>query len=523
LAAEAPSQPAPQLSIDANDVIIVRQSPSASTPLYYRICPDTVEIDHDLERLARDTDQGAGLNRTCLLHFVWRGRPLPGQTLYAAIQSLGTGQELVCLPGQAPSVRRYWWPLHYDPLPVDPEALHDEAFARIDAAVMRHTAYGAGAGKARSVQTEAAVLLSGGVDSSLVAALARSRDIPLTAFTVAFEESYGLNETEFACRVAQSLRIPHHIVHVGLTDVETLLRQVIAAPQPRAAPTAVTHTALVESVARAGHVRLVSGLGADECFGGYHKPLQYVAAQMHQLRKRRIDLATLFALPLARLMRMRETLFPGVAEFFSMQELVQAAHERTMVRDLPVADLEFYRGLLAAKPGAHPLELMAAHEYQYRVSELLLPAFATDQISLAYPFLDPALYLWASALDAGLCYWHEDGAWWAKRLLRTTAGRLLPDEIVMRKRQVFLAPLAHWLLAASIRSIVLEEIADSTFWKLGVLRSEVRNLIVKKLRRYRTLDPDDDWQEKIWILLVLCAWINRREGKVGAFKTAADD
>lgn len=508
-----PQLSALRLSIGPGDVIAVRQPPRASTPAYYRICPDIVEIDHDLDRLAAISGENEGLDRSSLLHFVWRGRARPGQTLYAAVRSLGVGEELVCSPGQRPLIRRYWWPLNCDPLPADDEAVLDETLARIDAAVMRDTAGEGIAGSFREAQTGPGLLLSGGVDSSLIAALAQRRGIPLTAFTVGFDEAYGLNELAFARRVARSLRIPHRVVNVGLKDVERLLRRVLASPHPRAAPAAITHAALIEAVEHGGHPRLLSGLGADEGFGGYHKPLQYLAAQTHQMRKRRINLAVLFEISLTRLLRMRETMFLGVAEFFALRELAEMASDREAVQELARVDLDFYRGALAVKPDAHSLELMAAHEYQYRLSELLLPAFGTGEFgtapSLAYPFLDPDVYLWGSTLDAGRCYWYEGNAWWAKRTLRAAAGRLLPDEIVMRKRQVFLAPIAHWLLAKKLRTTIMEEIADSEFWKLDVLRHELRDRLLTKLRRYRALDSKEAWQEQLWVILALCAWINR--------------
>jgi hypothetical protein len=505
------SEPGPLL-IGPGEVITVRRPSHASMPLYYRIFSDTVEIDDDLERLAASTAARSNLDQNSLLHFVWRGRPRPGRTLYVDICSLGVGEELVCSPGRRPVIRRFWWPLHGDRLPQDNEALCDEAFARIDAAVARATAGGLVTGGYQS--DGAALLLSGGVDSSLIAALAHRRGVPLTAFTVAFDDAYGLNETPFARRVTRSLRIPHRVVRIAAEDVAPLLCRVLAAPQPRAAPAAITHAALIEAVAGAGHRRLVSGLGADECFGGYHKPLEYFAAQLHHMRRRRIDLAGLFEIPLQRLLRMREAIFFGVAEFFPLRQLARIACDTAAVRKFPVSDIEFYRGALAAKPNAHALELMAAHEFQYRLSELLLPAFGTEGFgaapSLAYPFLNPSVYLWASALDPSDCYWHEDQAWWAKRLLRATAKRFLSNEIVMRKRQVFLAPFAHWLLARVVRAIIIEEIADSPFWRFGVLRRGLRETILAKLRRYHAVDSEDSWQEQLWAVLALCAWVNRR-------------
>jgi asparagine synthetase B (glutamine-hydrolysing) len=407
-------------------------------------------------------------------------------------------------------VRRYWWPLHVEPLQADEGALRNEALERIDAAVVRGIAASHLSGKFG--RANPAILLSGGVDSSLIAALASRHDVPLVSYTVAFNDTYGLNETAFASRVARSLRMPHRVVRVGVEDAARLMKGVLAEPYPRAAAAAITHAALIEAIAVHGHSYLLSGLGADECFGGYHKLLEHLAAQLHHMRKRGMNLVDLLNVPLTRLLRMREALFLGVAEFFTLRRMSQIAADDTLVREFPVADQSFYRGALQIKPDAHPLELMAAHEYQYRLSEQLLPALrgGLGATPTVYPFLDPTVYLWASALDPSHCYWHEDGAWWAKRLLREVAKQLLPAEIVMRKRQVLLAPVAHWLLTKSLRATIIEEIADSAFWKFGVLRRAGRDQLLTKLRRYQVLDPSSAWQEQLWVVLSLCAWVNRR-------------
>jgi hypothetical protein len=226
------------------------------------------------------------------------------------------------------------------------------------------------------------------------------------------------------------------------------------------------------------------------------------------------NLATLFDVTIPRVMRMPDLLFVGIAEFFTLPELTRWSIDKMRVPHLVVGDIAFYQGALAALPEAEPLQLMFAHEYQFRVSELLLPALgpdsAGDALTLAFPFLDPDVFLWAAALGGERYYWHERGAWWAKRLLREAAGPVLPQSIIMRKRQVLLAPLAHWLLSRSLRTGVMEEIGDSPLWRFGVLRRRLRDTLLNKLGRYRVVDLENRWQEQLWVVLVLCSWFNRR-------------
>ena len=491
----------PPLLRRLDDVVVVSGSVSGNSGIFYHLGCDQVEIGTNLDRLAACISPNS-LDRDSLLHFVWRGRPIAGRTLYAGIHRLGQGEELVCAPSRRPVVRRVAWNLEKDSVVgnVEPSALISETLARIRSAV----AQGSG--------DRAAVLLSGGVDSSLLAAMATQSGIDVTGYTVEFDAAYGLNETSYAQRVAGTLGIEHQTVRLNADKALRLLDTVLAGSRPRAAPAAITQAHLMERIAQEGHQRVLSGLGADECFGGYHKSLEHLAAIAHHLPKYGNDLACLYRLPLSRLLRLRNSLFFGIAEFFNLHELRAIAVEPGRVHQLATPDLSFYRGALASKVDAHPLELMAAHEYAFRLSELLLPAFGSGvQVpEIEYPFLSSRVYPWASSLGPGLCYWHENGAWWAKRLLRAAAAKLLPQDIVMRKRQVFLAPLAHWLVEKSWRARVSAEIADSAFWHLGVLHAHVRENLLRTIGSYRSVDLEPRWQEQLWVLLALCAWVNRR-------------
>jgi asparagine synthetase B (glutamine-hydrolysing) len=485
-------------------------------PVYYRIGQDVVEIDHDLQRLADSAPAHPRVDAAAALHFAWRGRAPPGQTLYQGIAALTVGEALVFPEAGRPIVRRIDWPLEAgaaetdstetDADEGDATALVDTVLHRIEQSMLADIA---GADASERV----GLFLSGGVDSGMLAALATRHARAVTGYTAAFDDAFGLNETPFARRVARSLKIHHRIVRIGIDDAIGHLDALLRSPWPLAAPAAITQAALAAAAAADGQRLVLSGLGADECLGGYHKSLVCLAAQVRQMRLRGLDLPGLYALPGSKLLRAPDLLFHGIAEFFGLAELRRIATMPAALADFARIDLDFYRRVVGIKPTAQPTELMAAHEFCFRIADLLLPALRTPSAgngcALAFPFLDPKLYRWAASIDPGRHYWFEDDAWWAKRLLRTAAARLLPEDIVMRRRQVLLAPLGHWLLDRRFRRTVLEEIADSPFWRLGALKPEAREPYLRTLRRYRRVETDNRWQEQLWVLLVLCAWVNR--------------
>jgi asparagine synthase (glutamine-hydrolysing) len=112
-------------------------------------------------------------------------------------------------------------------------------------------------------------MLSGGVDSSLIAALASQEVGRIKTYSLGFE---GSSDVQNAAEVAQLIDSEHHVVTVGTEELANLVDHVIAltASMERWTVTAGVATYLVARQARADGLKvLLSGEGADELFAGY--------------------------------------------------------------------------------------------------------------------------------------------------------------------------------------------------------------------------------------------------------------
>ncbi len=131
------------------------------------------------------------------------------------------------------------------------------------------------------------VLLSGGLDSSLIVALAAEAGITPQTFTIGFEdqpEEKG-SEFEFSDPVAERYRTQHHRFHIPNSQVLTRLPEAVAQmSEPMFAQDAVAFYLLSEQVSREVKV-VLSGQGADEVFGGYFWYPQMAAAQGSDLER----------------------------------------------------------------------------------------------------------------------------------------------------------------------------------------------------------------------------------------------
>ena len=114
------------------------------------------------------------------------------------------------------------------------------------------------------------VFLSGGVDSTTVAAAARQSGAPLRSVTLGVAERRGtaLDETPLAERVARELGTEHATVWVGQGDFDWARRSILSEmDQPT---TDGVNTYLVSGAAASlGLKAVLSGLGGDELYGGY--------------------------------------------------------------------------------------------------------------------------------------------------------------------------------------------------------------------------------------------------------------
>jgi len=121
---------------------------------------------------------------------------------------------------------------------------------------------------------KAAVAFSGGLDSSLMAALAKTRGMDARLVSVSME---GQPELQFTRAAAEALGLPLQLQTYPVKDVEKVLPRVlwiIEEPSLVKVAIAIPLYWTAEIAARLGYKVLLAGQGGDELFGGYHRYLQ---------------------------------------------------------------------------------------------------------------------------------------------------------------------------------------------------------------------------------------------------------
>jgi asparagine synthase (glutamine-hydrolysing) len=313
------------------------------------------------------------------------------------------------------------------------------------------------------------VLLSGGLDSSLIVALlAESDQRGLATFSVGFGDAGGRegNEFRYSRLVAERFGTDHRTFEVDEARMLPALDAAIGAmSEPMVSHDCVAFYLLSEEVAR--HRKVVqSGQGADEVFGGYYwyPPLAGAGADAATYREAFVDrphaeMAEVLAAPLA--------------------EDVSRAFVETAFAD----------GLDAVDAGLRlDTEVMLVDDPVKRVDNMTM----AHGLEARTPFLDHELVELAAGCPPALKLAHG-----GKGILKVAARGIVPDEIIDRPKGYFPVPaLSH--LEGAVLELAREALEGS-----AIIRPEYRERLLADPNGERTtLDGS-----KLWQLALLELWL----------------
>lgn len=227
-------------------------------PLYYAQRDGRFLFASEVRALLATGVIARKLDRQALSSFLWHGFVPGPRTIVDGVRLLDAGTMLRIDAGSAsatPKPRRYW---HYPKRKDGAEVSLKSTQAVLEEAVRQHLVSDVPLG----------IFLSGGVDSSVIAALAqRSSERPVTTFNVRFEEA-RYDESPHARRVAEALGTDHREVTLKEADFSAQLEDALECIDQ---PTfdALNTYFVSRAVREAGLTVALAGTGGDELFGGY--------------------------------------------------------------------------------------------------------------------------------------------------------------------------------------------------------------------------------------------------------------
>lgn len=429
-------------------------------PLYYARTREGLAFGSELKAILA----GGGVSREFDVEALRRFlafRYVPGEaTLFRSIRKLLPAHYLVAEDGRIATHR--YWDLAFT------TARHACSFA--DAAAELRTLLGRTVRNHLIADVPAGVLLSGGVDSSALLALAaEAGGPPLQTFTVGFDGTSVPDERPYARLVAQRFGAEHRELTIGAGDFWDFLPAYARhMEEPVCEPPAVALHYLTRLARQ--HVKvLLSGEGGDEAFAGYPNYSHLLAlgrleGWLGPLRRPAGALVALAGRGLGsdRARRYGAALGRPLPEFYFGRSSSPAAYFNR--RQAPAAALgraeatEYIAGLLAPAHARGRLEQMLYVDMQtWLPDDLLVKAdkiTMANSVELRVPLLDHHVLEFAASLPADFKVQGREG----KRVLKAAFAGLLPPEVLLRPKAGFPVPYDAWLrgpLAGRVRETLL--------------------------------------------------------------------
>jgi len=355
--------------------------------------------------------------------------------------------------------------------------------------------------------------LSGGLDSSLIAAIVRRRlGHRLETFSIAFSDT-NFDESVHQRRMAQFLDTEHHVTFATHTDIGRVFPQVIWHTETPTMRTAPAPMFLLSAAVRARGLKVVlTGEGADEFFGGYEifkeaKARRFWACQpQSKTRPRLLERLYPDILNLGRS-------GPSILSAFFGQGLGDTAspfyshavrwhnnrRNRRFFSDEVAAALD---GRERPDPAAmlppdfmnwEPLARAQFLEIKLFMSNYLLNSQG-DRVAMAhsvegrFPFLDCRVVEFSARLPARL----KLRAMTEKYLLRVLGREYLPSEIAERPKRPYRAPIHRSFFNDSALDYVAELLSEAGLQAAGLFKPAAVQQLVRRIKEGGAIGETDD-------------------------------
>ncbi len=447
-------------------------------PLYYTDDGGCFRFASTLPALLAAGDVDTSIDPVALHNYLsFHGAVPAPRTIFNGVKKLAPATLLTIEPDGSKRKEIYWR---------CPVRSQDRVLTESEWTESVRTSLRAAVERRRIADVPLGVLLSGGLDSSLlVALLAESGQKDLQTFSIGFESVNGLQGDEFAYSdmVAKKFGTRHHRIPVATSRaIPAMAGAVSGMSEPQVSHDAIGFYLLSEEVSH--HVKVVQcGQGADEVFGGYHW-------YPHMLRSN-----------------------DAVSDYMR----VYAEHSHDDITDALDPALvgedysrEFVEHHFETAEGERTIDKTL--ELDQQIMMIDDPVKRVDNMTMAFgleartPLLDHELVELAAQIPAEMKI--KNGG---KHILKEAARGIVPDEIIDRKKGYFPVPALKFLRGPMLDFVrgVLNEPAAKT---RGIFKQEYLDRLLKNPEKELT----GKGNSKLWQAALLEYWLQIQTGAAKA-------
>ncbi|HET6244017.1 MAG: asparagine synthase (glutamine-hydrolyzing) [Bacteroidetes bacterium] len=474
-------------------------------PLYYCLHEDTIVFSSELKAIQSLDFIPKTLNKAAIFNFLNLGYIPAPHSIYNEIKKLQSGCYLKINSAGSESIK--YWNLYSQ---LTDEVIHEEKKALILLSDLLVS----------SVQYQlksdvpVGIFLSGGIDSSLIAAQAAGlSSTQINTFSIGFENNKS-NETPYARKVAQQLKTCHSDLIVSEKEAFGYFEELTSVYDEPFSDSSAIPAMIISKLAKGSVTVTLSGEGGDELFFGYGsykwaerldnsivrnigKSLYPVLNKTSNNRlKRAVNLFNYSSN--ARIMR---HIFSQEQYNFSDKEITSLLEKNYKNISWDLNENPYIK---LNKRKLQASEKQALFDLEYYLQDDLLTK--VDRASMKYsvetrvPFLDHRVVEFALNISPELKI--KNGV--SKYLLKEILYQYLPKELFNRPKQGFSIPLGKWLKGGLFSNLIEMYLSEETVKHFGI----VNHLKVKELI-FRFKNGEDYLYQRIWLLITLHKWLKQ--------------
>jgi asparagine synthase (glutamine-hydrolysing) len=481
-------------------VVFGARDPFGIKPLYYATGPNGVAFSSEKKSvLALSGTIGIApkLDRKALQHYLILQYVPEPESLHDQVHRIESGTSFTVRPGGAPVAERYF-PATFRPRAVrgesDANRLYDEITEALRDSVAKHMRADVTVGS----------FLSGGIDSTVIAALAKEHNPDLITFTTGFERS-GFSEIDVAAESAAAIGVKHVVKTVTAQEMMDALPLITWYLDDPVADPALVPLWFIAREARKQVKVVLSGEGADELFGGYtiyREPLSLAPFEKVPGALRKVLGKASTKIPQG--VRGKDLLRRGALtleeRYYGNARIFMDDQVRAVLRtyDPAVSHVDATAQPYRESAGWDPVTRMQHVDlFTWLRGDILVKAdkmTMANSLELRVPFLDPEVFKIASQVPSELKITKDT----TKFALRKAIRDIVPAHVINRRKLGFPVPIRHWLK---------DEMHD---WAVQTVHESQTDQYLDKVAVLRFIEEHRsgvmDHSRRIWALLVFMIW-----------------
>lgn len=431
--------------------VLLARDRAGEKPLFYRVDNDQFTFASEAKALLADPTCPRRVRAQSLNEYLAYGYVSGENTMFADIRRIApAGRAVIDLSNGTVSHDSYWTLPHTKKAAssADPDALVEELHELLKASVRRQL----------MADVPVGVLLSGGVDSSIVTAIAAEvSGSRIRTFTARFPGHGGFDEGPYARMVADHLGTEHIELEAKAADA-SLLQSLVAQFDDPISDSSMIPTFLVSQEIRKHATVAIGGDGGDELFGGYHKyPVQVRAERLRATIPSGIRQIAAYAadaiLPVGTPGRgFAKSLAGSAGDGLSNAGRIFRADERTqltaalgMLDEKQILEPEISRSSAFADRDSALQRATALDFSSYMVDDVLVKVDRSSMLTsleVRAPLLDVGVIEFAFSKVPDSLKADQNNR---KLILRRLGEKLLPKKLDLTRKQGFSVPMDSWM------------------------------------------------------------------------------